>query len=359
MQRLHFVAATFALILLVAPITRAQSDEPPQPQFDRALEDLSQQVGQSITRSDLDAFQWNAQSFSDSSLGCPQPDANYAQVLTPGYQFLIGYGGKTYDYRAPQRGDSARLCSVSDSALAPDTTATAPSATGKQYAYENISFRVDPALGVSDVLSGTVPAVAPNADLPYFALTPEYIQFAFASFMGDPQPSTPPLIDVYPVADYEALAGDAVTMQVDSLRALLDPSAELTSQTNLPYLPLLGAAQVFVARPQIVEFSGGTGVRYLTSFSQALTPIANDNLLYTFQGLTADGETYISATFPLRASILPETAASAETTGAENTSVVSGLNALDPAAFTPTLEQLDMLIGSLTVDTATSAPSLP
>ncbi len=357
MQRLLFAAVTFALVMSAAP-SRAQTGEPPQPQFDRALEDLSQQVGQPVDRTEIDAIQWSAQTFSNSSLGCPKPDANYAQVLTPGYQILISYGGKTYDYRAPQQGNSARLCSVSDSAAASAATPTEPSDTGKQYGYENFSFRVDPALGVGDVLAGTVPAVDPSADLPYFALTPEYIQFAFASFMNDTQPSTPPQIDVYPVADYEALAGDPVTTEVNSLRAVLDPSAPVDTQTSLPYLPLQGAAQVFVARPQMIEFSGGSGIRYVTAFSQALMPISNDSLLYTFQGLTEDGQTYISATFPVRASILPETAASTDATGADNASVVSALNALDPAGFTPTLEQLDALIRSLTVDTSTSATSV-
>jgi hypothetical protein len=40
--------------------------------------------------------------WSDSSLGCPQPGMMYAQVITPGYQFILEVDGKEYDYRASQ-----------------------------------------------------------------------------------------------------------------------------------------------------------------------------------------------------------------------------------------------------------------
>ncbi len=36
----------------------------------------------------------------DTSLGCPQPGMMYAQVITPGYQFVLEYEGKQYNYHA-------------------------------------------------------------------------------------------------------------------------------------------------------------------------------------------------------------------------------------------------------------------
>ncbi|NTV63806.1 MAG: hypothetical protein HGA65_09755 [Oscillochloris sp.] len=45
------------------------------------------------------AIEW-----SDSSLGCPQPDMAYMQVITPGYQVLLQVGASTYDYHANTRG---------------------------------------------------------------------------------------------------------------------------------------------------------------------------------------------------------------------------------------------------------------
>jgi hypothetical protein len=45
-----------------------------------------------------------AKTWSDASLGCPEPEMMYAQVLTPGYQIILEAGGTHYDYRADQSG---------------------------------------------------------------------------------------------------------------------------------------------------------------------------------------------------------------------------------------------------------------
>jgi hypothetical protein len=42
---------------------------------------------------------FEAKEFADASLGCPNPDKMYAQVITPGYQVILEAQGKTYDYR--------------------------------------------------------------------------------------------------------------------------------------------------------------------------------------------------------------------------------------------------------------------
>lgn len=36
----------------------------------------------------------------DSSLGCPQPDMNYMQVITPGYRFVLSAQGRQYEYHS-------------------------------------------------------------------------------------------------------------------------------------------------------------------------------------------------------------------------------------------------------------------
>lgn len=46
----------------------------------------------------------------NSSLGCPQPGMVYAQVITPGYRFLLRAGEKLYEYHSAQGRDSAVLC---------------------------------------------------------------------------------------------------------------------------------------------------------------------------------------------------------------------------------------------------------
>ena len=41
----------------------------------------------------------------DSSLGCPQPDMLYAQVITPGYLILVEVSGERFEYHADERGN--------------------------------------------------------------------------------------------------------------------------------------------------------------------------------------------------------------------------------------------------------------
>ncbi|MDX9851161.1 MAG: hypothetical protein RBT01_11680 [Anaerolineaceae bacterium] len=42
--------------------------------------------------------------WSDSSLGCPQPDMNYLQVLTDGYQIILSADDNLYYYHANKKG---------------------------------------------------------------------------------------------------------------------------------------------------------------------------------------------------------------------------------------------------------------
>ncbi len=39
----------------------------------------------------------------DASLGCPEPGKVYAQVVTPGYRFVLRAGGKSYEYHSDRR----------------------------------------------------------------------------------------------------------------------------------------------------------------------------------------------------------------------------------------------------------------
>jgi len=47
-------------------------------------------------------------SWPDSSLGCPQPDMLYAQVISPGYLLLVEVSGEQIEYHADERGNIVR-----------------------------------------------------------------------------------------------------------------------------------------------------------------------------------------------------------------------------------------------------------
>jgi hypothetical protein len=50
-----------------------------------------------------------AVTWSDGSLGCPEPDRMYTQALVPGYRVRVEAGGQQFDYHAGARG-TWRLC---------------------------------------------------------------------------------------------------------------------------------------------------------------------------------------------------------------------------------------------------------
>ena len=67
-----------------------------------AIDDLSKRTG--IPKSDIKVVSVEAVQWPDTSLGCPQPDRMYAQVVTPGYRIVLEAGGKTYDYHSAGAG---------------------------------------------------------------------------------------------------------------------------------------------------------------------------------------------------------------------------------------------------------------
>lgn len=85
---------------------------------DASIADLSQRLGvpaETITVVEAQEVTW-----PDASLGCPQPDMMYAQVLTPGYQVVLEAGGQRYDYHGSSP-DNMFLCASGSAEAAPST----------------------------------------------------------------------------------------------------------------------------------------------------------------------------------------------------------------------------------------------
>ena len=72
-----------------------------------ALADAAKRTG--LKRTDLKVLSAEAVTWSDGSLGCPQPGMMYTQALVPGYRVLIRAGGQDLDYHASRMGLPA-LC---------------------------------------------------------------------------------------------------------------------------------------------------------------------------------------------------------------------------------------------------------
>lgn len=71
--------------------------------LERAKEDIVQVARTStdqITVVSTEQVEW-----SNASLGCPQPDMMYAQVITPGYRIILEANGQTYQYHSGLDGE--------------------------------------------------------------------------------------------------------------------------------------------------------------------------------------------------------------------------------------------------------------
>lgn len=69
-----------------------------QPLIEQARADLAQRL--SIPASRINTMEARGVFWSDASLGCPQPDTTYTQVLTPGYLILLESDGNKFEYHA-------------------------------------------------------------------------------------------------------------------------------------------------------------------------------------------------------------------------------------------------------------------
>lgn len=173
----------------------------------------------------------------------------------------------------------------------------------------------------------------------------------------------PARISVFPVSDYSALRPEVPGL-VTELQTLTGggpaPVFSESFSNSPPFLPVVNAAQAFFARYEVVPFSNGSGVRFLTEITQYAVPVNNADLFYTYQALTDDGQYWISVTLPVNLASLPSNADDAMSgqsfeDWAANyepyiTGAVDGLNAQEPGSFTPTIDDLDALVASIVIE---------
>jgi hypothetical protein len=202
-----------------------------------------------------------------------------------------------------------------------------------------------------DVTVETVAAQPADAGGPYWDAAPQYRRLTLQGYPVATHLLKPQIL-IYPVADMPS-ANEASAKIAGDLQALLKTRQ---AGDHLPFLPLFNASQVMYAQLQFMDFKSGAGVRYLTQFDQALLPINNYELIYTFQGLTGDGKYYIAAVLPVTNPELPADPKVSEQQAKELSDfpaylskTVSILNQQPSANFTPALDVLDALVRSIEV----------
>ena len=261
-------------------------------------------------------------------------------------------------------------CSAADSSTTlPDPTATSapavtveptattapivPAATAVPTTDDSLDISLDTGGMATGFQTETVSAVPASDNAPYWEVLPEYTRvtlegYPISNHLMQPQ------IFIYPAQELEEVNEDAGQI-VASLQTLIQSPQEIP---NMPFLPLFNAAQVMHAHTQYLDFKNGQGLRYLTEYAQGIVPINNYELIYTYQGLTSDGQYYVAAVLPVGHPSLPE---GANITGNEPPAftsdfpayvadVVSTLNPQPGNTFTPDLTQLDAMMSSLEIN---------
>lgn len=220
--------------------------------------------------------------------------------------------------------------------------------------YEGISFSYDASLA-AEVRSETVPAEGDEWDVPWLPV-PEHVQFTFTDYLLSDMRHEPQIF-VYPVAEFEVSNQSAGEVIADLQQLLADKPS--VASDRFPFLPLWNAAQLMRSNIHYLDFQNGTGVRFLTQYAQDVWPINNNGLFYTFQGLTHDGEYYVSAILPVNNPILPVDGS--EIPGGDYEAFASSyekylrdieqqLGAQDVSSFIPDLSVLDAMIQSIYVE---------
>jgi hypothetical protein len=256
----------------------------------------------------------------------------------------------------------------------PAQLTTVPTTNGTIVSYAGTSFTIQ-----SDLANATEAETVPQSN-DWFTLGSTHLKFVLQGYNLQDTVYEPQIL-VFPVAEYVQMSNDHVATLYDAKTMVANLQNILTTQqiptlaylipiegnnqgNYLPFLPDQQAAQVFHAQEKILPFQSGSGLRYITSFSQAHYPAIGPELLYTFQGLTSDGKYYVSVILPLNQPNLPAMSATAENDAnypAYLSSTVATLNQPEGEGvnpFAPSLASLDALVQSITVlDSSAYIPS--
>ncbi len=144
------------IFVLLIPLAVSAQQAPP-PEIDAALADLNTRLGTAYTLDDLANWSWAEQIFNDASLGCPQPDMLYAQVVTRGFIITLTIEDQIFDYRAATGSGAATFCSVT-----PLVESTPEPAIGGTWEYTAVAGSFNPYLAWSP--SGSAIAVSGVVD---------------------------------------------------------------------------------------------------------------------------------------------------------------------------------------------------
>ncbi len=156
--------------------------------------------------------------------------------------------------------------------------------------------------------------------------------------------SIAPQITFYKIDDLGKTSLDLLDMSMALSDMLNNINSGYTTLENVysetPFLPYQVNDRLMTILPRMLTFENGSGIRFVTTWQDAIFADASMmNLYYTFQGLSADGQYYISAVFPIESASL----------NGQLTADVDW-NSVDGGDFSPLLENMDYYISSLVIE---------
>lgn len=67
----------------------------------------------------------------------------------------------------------------------------------------------------------------------------------------------------------------------------------------IPFLPVQDKTQLFVSMPEMISFQSGSAFQFVTAYGDLGAAVDNTNLVYSLQGISQDGQSYLSVTIPI------------------------------------------------------------
>ncbi len=109
---------------------------------------------------------------------------------------------------------------------------------------------------------------------------------------------------------------------------------------SVPFLPYQTRERTVNILPEKLDFDGGSGIRTIAVFGDTVNSASSDvNLFYSFQGISSDGNLYVSAVFPIRSITL----------NGQQISAISW-DEVNGNDFTPSIEELDFYVKSIVIE---------
>lgn len=154
-------------------------------------------------------------------------------------------------------------------------------------------------------------------------------------------------------AAYPDLNGAALQVQ----KLLRERPGRFKNRKDVPGIPYNNASPSILSRFQYLDFRSGSGILFLTQYSQEMrpNPVNNEELTLNFQGITKDGRYYIAARLAVTHPSLPR--------GIDFTGDIKrdqqdrylrkaekALEGLPDASFQPSLKSLKSLLSSIYVE---------